>query len=176
MKYIIALVAAFALMAGIYFFGSHVENLKRVAQISQLNAAHEVALADANKAAADAQQKARDIEAQRAIDMAALDDKYQKELSDAKANADSTLAAYKSNTLQLRGRLTCARTSSVPLATAPSTSASSVDAASASGLQSADVEFLVRDAERADQYAKQVKALQDVVSRDRAGVVPGASK
>lgn len=169
-KYIIAVVVALALLAGAFFAGVHVEHTARVAEVNGLKADQAKALADANAARANAEQAARDTEAKRVADMAALDANYQKELSDAKAVSDATIADLSSGNVRLRQRFTCSTGSgSVPSTAKAGTSTSSADAASSGGLRPADAEFLVRLADRADQCAVQVKALQDVVRGDRVG-------
>jgi hypothetical protein len=168
--YVIAILVAFALAFGCYEFGVHVEHARRVAEIAQLKQQYADSLAAANKARADAEQAARDTEAQRVADMAALDAKYQKELSDAKTVSDRTIADLRAGTLRLRERFTCnAGSGSVPSTGQAGASAGNADAAGAGGLRQADADFLVRLADRADQCAITVKALQDVVRKDRDG-------
>lgn len=168
LPYVLAVVVAFALAFGCYEFGVHVEHLARVAEVNGLMQQQAEALAAANKARADAEQAARDTEAQRVADMATLDANYQKELSDAKTVSDATIAGLSSGNVRLRSRFTCnAGSGSVPSTSQAGTSTSSADAASAGGLRTADAEFLIRLADRADQCAVQVKALQDAVARDR---------
>ncbi|QPB08680.1 Rz-like spanin [Burkholderia phage Mica] len=167
-RYAIGLVAALALLFGAFMFGHHVEHQARVAEVSTLQAGYAKSLAEANQQRADAEQAARDTEAKRVADMAALDANYQKELSDAKTVSDRTIADLQSGNVRLRERFTCnAGSGGVPSTAQAGTRTSSADAASPGGLRQADADFLVRLADRADQCAIQVKALQDVVRKDR---------
>ncbi|KVE35254.1 lysis system i-spanin subunit Rz [Burkholderia sp. TSV86] len=167
-RYAIGLLAALALLFGAYEFGVRVEHEARIAEVNGLKAGQAKALADANEARADAERAARDTEARRAADMATLDANYQKELNDAKTISDRTIADLQSGSVRLRQRFTCnAGGGSVPSGAQAGTSTSSTDAASSGGLRQADADFLVRFADRADQCAIQVNALQAVIRRDR---------
>jgi hypothetical protein len=167
-RYAIGLVAAIALLFGAFMFGHHVEHMARVAEVSRINSAHDKALADANAKRAEAEQAARDTEAKRVADMASLDANYQKELSDAKTVSDRTIADLQSGNVRLRQRFTCnAGHGTVSSTGKAGTSTSSGDAAGTGGLRQSDADFLVRLADAADRCAIQVKALQDVVRKDR---------
>lgn len=162
-RYAIGLVAALALLFGAFLFGHHVEHQARVAEVAGIRQANAEALADANAKRANAEQAARDIEAKRVADMASLDANYQKELSDAKTVSDRTIADLQSGTLRLRDRFTCAAGSGGLSGTAQAgTSTSSVDAAADD--RNASASRIVRAAAECDA---QVKALQDVVRKDR---------
>lgn len=89
---------------------------------------------------------------------------YEKGKQDAQQEAETTIAAYRAGTIRLRSQFTCFNRSM----SNATTSASVSDAASGCGLSAADVEFLVRYAERADQVAHQLKAAQDIIRADRA--------
>lgn len=169
LPYLVAIVAAFLLAFGFYSFGVHVEHQARLAEVSQLNADHAQAIADANQRTADAQQAARDKEAQHANDMAALDAQHTKELNDAKAAADATIADLRAGTIRLRDRFTCNAGNAKPAGSTgqAGTSASVGDGAAAGGLQTADAEFLLREAERADEVTVQLGACQAIVKGDR---------
>jgi hypothetical protein len=172
-KYLIiaAAVASIGLAVGAYEFGVHVEHQARLAEVTGLKTEAALSLAAANKSAADAQQAARDIEAKRVADMSAIDTQYQTELNNAKADADNTIAGLRAGTLSVRSRLTCPRPglSGTGTSTTPGASASSAADASAYGLQDEDVEFLLREADRADAVTLQLRALQDVVRQEREG-------
>ena len=168
-RYAIAMVIALALLFGAFLFGHHVEHQARVAEVATIKQQHADALAAANKARADAEQAARDTEAKRVADMAALDANYQKELSDAKTVSDRTIADLRAGGRRVRERFTCnAGGGGVPSTAQAGTRTSSADAAGAGGLRQADAEFLVRLADEADRCAIQVKGLQGVVRGDRA--------
>jgi hypothetical protein len=168
--YIAAAVAVIGAAVGCYEFGVSNEHQARVAEVNGLKAQAAESLAAANKQAADAQQAARDTEAKRVAEAAALDAQYQKELKDAQDTADHTIADLRAGTLSVRKRLTCASTglSGTGTGTTPGTSASVADAGAAGGLQDADVEFLLREAERADEVTLQLQALQALVRSERA--------
>lgn len=168
-RYAIALVVALALLFGAFMFGHHVEHQARVAEVSLLQAGYAKSLAAANQQRADAEQAARDTEAKRVADMAALDANYQKELSDAKTVSDRTIDDLRAGNVRLRQRFTCnAGSGSVPSTAQAGTRTSGADAASAGGLRQADAGFLVRLADEADRCAIQVKGLHEVVRGDRA--------
>lgn len=164
LPYLVAIAVAFAAAFGSYEFGVHVEHEARVAEVNGIKAEQQRQIAEANAELAKAEQAARDIEQKRAADMALLDANYQKELSDAKATSDATIADLRAGTVRMRKRFQCAAThpASVPSTAQAGTSASGVD--DATGLQPADAGFLVQLAKRADA---QVRALQDVVRKDR---------
>jgi hypothetical protein len=166
LPYLAAIAVAFAAAFGSYEFGVHVEHEARVAEVNGIKAQQAAQLAAANAARADAEQAARDTEQKRVADMAMLDANYQKELSDAKAATDATIADLRAGTVRLRSRFKCAAShpASVPSATQASASPSGAD--DATGLQPADAGFLVQLAKQADA---KVKALQNVLRGERDG-------
>lgn len=84
---------------------------------------------------------------------------YQMELDNNRNEADKTIAGYRAGNLKLRQQFTCVGKS----VSDTSTPGQITDAARDCGLQSRDVEFLVRYSERAQavviKYNKAVKAL-----------------
>lgn len=88
---------------------------------------------------------------------------YLKGVNDGKAAADRTIADYRNANLRLQKRfdgLQCVSRSVSNTSTAGSVS----DAASDCGLSDADVEFLIRFAQHADDTAKQLAAAQQIIS------------
>lgn len=169
--YLAAIGAVFGILYLAYSFGVHVEHQARLAEVSSINAQHSLAIAAANQRTLDAEQRERDKEAQHAADMAALDEQRTKELNDAKAAADATIADLRAGSIRVRDRLTCpaVRAAGPGAAGQAGTSTSVGDASAAYGLQSADAEFLLSEAKRADEVTVQLRACQDIVRGDRKG-------
>lgn len=94
-----------------------------------------------------------------------IDTAYQKGITDAQAQLDSTLADLRSDVIRLRKRFSC--TPASVQATAAGATVS--DDAESGGLQREDAEFLVRLASDADAVALQLKACQAIVKSDRDG-------
>lgn len=121
-------------------------------------------LDDANTKAKYAQEKS-DIEHDWASKFASIQSWYQQELEDNRNEAENTIAAYRNGNLRLRAQFTCLN-KSVSDAASPGQVA---DAGRKCGLQSGDVEFLIRYAERAQaiviKYNKAVKALNAIYSQ-----------
>lgn len=99
---------------------------------------------------------------------------YLKGVKDGKASADKTIADYRNANLRLQQRfdgLQCiSRSVSDPAGTR-----SVSNAASSCGLSDADVEFLVRFSQRADNVAKQLAAAQKIIADYRA-IINGQNK
>jgi prophage endopeptidase len=167
--YLAAIAAVFGILYLAYSFGLHVEHQARVAEVAGIKRTHAEELAKAHQERADAEQRARDIEAQRAADMAALDAQHTKEMNDAKADADRTIADLRAGTLRLRERFTCPASTAAGTAGQAGTSTSLGDAAARYGLQPEDAEFLLSEAERADEVTVQLRACQAIVRGDRGG-------
>lgn len=120
-------------------------------------------LADA-KAELDARKDATEKSNRLAAAQEQAAQAYEKGKQDAENEASATIAAYRAGTVRLRQQFTCFNRS-VSNAT---TSTGISDAARDCGLSKADVEFLIRFAERADKVAHQLKAAQDIIRADRA--------
>jgi prophage endopeptidase len=163
---IATLLVAFGVLA--YGHGKHVANAAWEAKVATMQRDQAEALAKAHQERADAEQRARDIEAKRAADMAALDAQHTKEMNDAKADADRTIADLRAGTLRLRERFTCpASTRTVPATAQAGTGTSLGDGAAAHGLQREDAEFLVRESAAATNEALKLKACQAIIMGDR---------
>lgn len=168
--YLVAIASAVVLFFFVYQFGVHVEHQARLAEVSQLKAQHAQAIADATQRALDAEARERSKEAQHAADMAALDEQRTKEMNDAKAAADATIADLRAGSIRVRDRFTCpANAAGTGAAGQAGTSTSMGDAAQGHGLQPADAEFLLSEAKRADEVTVQLRACQDIVRGDRKG-------
>jgi len=163
---VIYLVVAGAFAAFCFSAGHHVEHLARVAEVTKMKEQQAEALAAANKAAADAQQAARNTEEKRVADMSALDAQYTKEMNDAKANADRVIADLRSGAVQLRQRFTC-KPGSTSATGKAGASASLGVGQPACGLSAEDAGFLVSEAKRADSVVVQLQACQAIVKTDR---------
>ncbi|AXF38215.1 putative Rz-like lysis protein [Ralstonia phage phiRSP] len=170
----IAIIGALVLFAALFLggvkLGTHVEHNARLAEVADINARHATELAKAHKERADAEQRARDIEAQRAADMATLDAYYQKELSDAKTVSDRTIAGLRAGTLRVRERFTCPGGATRTGAAGQAGAGAGVgDAATRYGLQAEDVAVLLLEADRADEVTIALRACQAIVRGDRGG-------
>ncbi|MDT9046447.1 MULTISPECIES: lysis system i-spanin subunit Rz [Enterobacteriaceae] len=167
MPYLVAIVAVFGVLFCAYQFGAHVEHNARLAEVASINAQHATELAKAHQERADAEQRARDIEAQRAADMAALDAQHTKEMSDARQAAERTIADLRAGTVRLRERFTCPASSTAGAGAQAGTSTGLGDAATRYGLQPEDAGFLLSEAQRADEVTVQLRACQAIVQGDR---------
>lgn len=120
--------------------------------------------AELANARTEAERLARQAERDSAQAMAAIDNAYQQGQADAKAESDRVIADLRAGNVRLRKRFTCPAASDLPAA---GTSTGSSDAAQTGGLQRDDAEFLVREAERADEVVRQLQACQAIVRKDR---------
>lgn len=111
-------------------------------------------------------EKARKEERVSAADMVAIDREHQEKLRNEIEIRDRTIADLRAGALRLRKRFTCSSSASGILSGA-SGSAGIGDEASQGGFQGADVEFLIGEADRADQVAIQLQECQEVVRKDR---------
>lgn len=124
----------------------------------------------ASTRADDAEQRERGLQQvlddERAISktQADIDTAYQKGITDAQDQLNSTLSDLRADVIRLRKRFSC------PAASVQATAAGAPvsDDTEASGLQREDAEFLVRLASDADAIALQLKACQAIVENDRA--------
>lgn len=160
---------------GAYTFGVKTENARRVAEVSDLKRTHgdDLAAMDrAHRAALAAELRAKaEREAQHAKDMAALDEKFTKEIEDAKRVSDRDIAAVRAGELRLRERFTCPAPGP---AAGPSGGADKAgtttglgDDPAPGGLRQPDAEFLIRYSDEADTVVRQLSACQAIVNRDR---------
>lgn len=94
-----------------------------------------------------------------------IDTAYQKGITDAQDQLNSTLSDLRADVIRLRKRFSC--TPASVQTTAAGTPVS--DDAEAGGLQREDAEFLVRLASDADAIALQLNACQAIVKSDRDG-------
>ncbi|MDU2407107.1 MAG: hypothetical protein E7D55_02460 [Acinetobacter junii] len=107
------------------------------------------------------------LERERAVNvkMVELEASYldkQKEIQD---NANHTINEYRASNLSLRDSLKPKQCPTVLSAVTSTTSSS--DAETTSGLLDTDVEFLVHQAARADEVTKQLEAAQQLLIQDR---------
>lgn len=166
--------AAVGMAIAAYHFGAHVEHLARVAEVTSLKRAHSQDLEDIDRAnrqaLADALRRQREIEAQHAADMAALDAKYTKELQDAKATSDADIAAVRAGAYRLRERFTCPSAGAGSPgggATQAGPGASVDHAATQRGLGQEDAAAVIAAADEGDRWAVQLRACQAIVHKDR---------
>lgn len=160
-------------LTGAFFFGVHTEGARRAAEVADLQRTHGEVLASMDRAhrsaLADELQRRADLQAQHAQEMAALDERFTHEIETAKSRAAADLAAVRDGTVRVRDRFTCPADPGRPSGAAADTGTtpSVGDDAPPSGLQAADAEFLLREAERADEVTRQLQACQAIVRRDR---------
>lgn len=158
-----------------YQHGISVENADRRAEVAEVVREHGQHLADINskhqQALAAELQRRLDQQAQHEADMAALDSKFTKEMQDARRQAAADVAAVRSGAVRVRDRFACPASGSAAGAsgagTAAGRTASVGDAGTPGGLQTADAEFLLSEAGRADEVTLQLQACQAIVLRDR---------
>ena len=108
-------------------------------------------------------QKASDLTASHAMVLGEIDQKHLRERNEDNKKADSTIAAFRDDNLRLRKRLG-AKGPATERGTDTAQGSGVCDGAGGVGLQSADVEFLVRFANDADQVANSLRACQGVVT------------
>lgn len=161
---------------GAYTFGVKTENARRMAEVSDLKRTHgdDLAAMDrAHRAALAAGLQARaEREAQHAKDMAALDEKFTKEIEDAKRVSDRDIAAVRAGELRLRERFTCPapapaagpRGGTDQAGTTPGLG----DDATQRGFGTEDAAAVIAAADEGDGWARQLRACQAIVTRDRA--------
>lgn len=147
-------IIALTVVAGVFLAGYQYSNHTWQAKWSARDAS------DA-KASALESERARADEHKAAETAAAIDKAYQQGAAHAKANADRIIADLHTGNLRLRQSFTCT-ISSVSVSSTNSAARIS-DAARTCGLSTADAEFLIRFAERADKVAMQLKAAQQFI-------------
>lgn len=159
-----------------YRHGISMENADRRTEVAELVREQNQRLGqlqdEHSKALTAELQRRLDEQDQHARDMAALDVKFTKEMTDAKRQAEADVAAVRAGAVRVRERFTCPSAGAAGASgagTAAGRTASVGDAAQAAGLQAADAEFLLSEAGRADEVTLQLQACQEIVRRDRAG-------
>lgn len=170
--YLVATVLVALCLWAAYAFGVRVENKDRRTEVAELLREHEQTLAAIDQANRDALvaalQRQLDTEAKAAMDMAALDAKYTKEIQDEKARSDRDIAAVRAGEYRLRERFTCTGTSGPSSgAVQAGTSTGMGDAATKRGFGQEDAAAVIAAADEGDRWAKQLMACQDIVRRDR---------
>lgn len=115
------------------------------------------------KATIQAQSQAEAKQQELAQQMNLIATKYEQELTNASKQHAADVAAIRAGTLRLRdnaGRASC------PAPQTPSTSGGS-DGSTGCELSQQFTEFLLSEADRADQYTRQLTACQQVIIQDR---------
>lgn len=151
-----SVLAAIALALDGYFYGHHVEALAFDAYKSQQAAV-------AEKAAAESQVHARQIEQDAATKLAATEADFQGKIHDQQQTYEAALRGASDGSLSLYVH-TRSCTASVPKAGA---SADGLDDAGTAQLSGDTAKFLVSESHRADELALKVNALQAVIAQDR---------
>lgn len=158
-----------------YEHGIETENADRRAEVAELVREQGQRIGEINsqhsKALAFEMQRQADQQAQHAADMAALDSKFTKEMQDEKRKAEADVAAVRAGAIRVRDKFACPAGGSASGASGAGTQAGRTpslgDAAPAGGLQTADVELVLRIGAEADEVTKQLQACQEIVKRDR---------
>lgn len=177
LPYMVAVAVVLGALFAAYRFGVSVENAQRRAEVADLkrdhgdtlallNGAHKDALAKALQEVADAKDKA-------AADMAALDEKFTKEMNDAKSKSEADVAAVRAGAIRVRDRFTC--TAPADSAAGPGggagqavgTSAGVGDGAAVRGLGPQDAGEILAVADTGDRWAVQLRACQAIIAKDR---------
>lgn len=158
-----------ALSVCFLLFATHFSAYRHGHNVGDMEAREELnqALTIQRERAEAAEQQTRDLEAKHRTDMAAADQRLTEALNDERAKSEAAVAAVRAGTVRVRDRFTCPATGSGQLSN-PGTGTGPGDGAAAHGLQSTDVEFLLRLAGEADEVAQRLKACQAIVRADRA--------
>lgn len=168
-------IAVAAVMGALYLAYDHGVNTTA----DRLNGEHDKALAAittaSTNAVADEQAKQRKQEARHADEMASLDAKHHEELQSEIISKERAIADVRADVIRVRDEFTCPAATATGAASQTGTGTSLGDAANTGGLQKPHVEFLLREAGRADEVVKQLQACQAVVRGDRADA-SGVSK
>lgn len=99
-------------------------------------------------------------EADKAQAIAEIDKRHREEQSHVQAEADRTIAALRSNAIQLRKRFTCPPAGQ---SSSPDTSIGGVDAEGVNGLTEEDAGFLIREAADSDRKSVKINALIAII-------------
>lgn len=142
-----------------YEYGASQATNKHQAELDRINAV-------SHEAVRIATEKLRKQEQRHAEQMAALDAKHHKELQDEIISKERAIADFRADVIRVRDEFTCAGSAAAGTGKV-GTSASVGHAAGAGGLQAAHVEFLLREAGRADEAVRQLQACQAIVAGDR---------
>lgn len=123
-----------------------------------------------DRANAEADRKAREAEQAHVNEVDRIAQNLIEERNRGFQERDQVIADLRAGALRLRPRFQCpARQQAAPAGTA----AAGSDGGAQAGLSGADAEFLVREASRADEVARQLTACQAVIRADRALVNDG---
>lgn len=130
------------------------ERLGRLSAENNLAAVHSLQEITARKYAELQLQREREL----AAAFAKATKNHLEEQRNAKQKYDATLAALRTDNLRLRQRFTCPAPGDVH-----STPASGSDGGEGSGLLREDAEFLISEAQRADDIVRQLKLAQETI-------------
>jgi hypothetical protein len=159
-----ACVALVLAVAG-FFYGCSITadelNAKHDADLSRINAASHLATSLHVEAI-------RQLEEQHATEMAALDAKHFEELQNEKRAAETVIADVRAGAYRVRDEFKCGSAATGREASPAGTGTSLGNAAKAGGLQTKDIELVLREAARADEVTVQLQACQGIVRNDRA--------
>lgn len=93
-----------------------------------------------------------------------LETEFLQQKQEIENHANATIEQYRNHTVRLRRSLQPQQCPPMP---ATADTAGSSDATTTGGLQPKDVEFLIREANRADSVVKQLAAAQKIIEQDR---------
>lgn len=149
--------AAVVLLSVAFFGGCSVQKNRDTAAINEAHAATTALERKLDKEARDHAEWVVAREREQSAELAEIDRKNTEVLESAKKDYNRTIADLRAGNLQLRKRFTC----STPSAAQPSGGVDNAE--EGSGLQKEDGEFLVSEAERADEVVRQLTAAQEVI-------------
>lgn len=174
--YLGGVIALAAIGAGVFFGAkSYIDGVDTKAfnrGMSEAEAAYvkrdNEALAAATKHIKDLQAKVRASEARAAADVATIDNKYQEELTNARHKAERDVADARSGALKLRDRWrsearACAANSDRSADASTTGASGSNNEKAGTELSREATEFLLREANRADEITKQLGAAQELI-------------
>jgi hypothetical protein len=143
-----------------YKLGENADAVEHKAELDRITIASQ-AIVSAEQA------KNRAQEQEHVQEMADLDAQHHKDMQNEIDSREHTIADLRAGTLRLRKQFTCPAATAAGAASQAGTGTGLGDGASSGGLQTADAEFLLREAGRADQVVVQLQACQDIVRKDR---------
>jgi hypothetical protein len=155
----------------IWFSGWGIRGKFADVEIAMLKAEHREVLVDLDRQHREKLQtmtdEVRATERAHVDAMAALDARYNQEMTDAKRETETLAAAVRAGELRLRNRFTCPSTSASAGVPAAGTGSSVNPATASGGLRNEDAELLIRLAAEADDVVRQLTACQAIITADR---------
>lgn len=149
--------AAVGLLSIAFFGGCSVQKNRDTAAINEARATTTALERKLDKEAKDHAEWIVAQERKKTAELAEIDRKNTEVLQSAKEDYERTIADIRAGNRKLRERFTC------PVPNPAQPTGSMDHAEEAAGLQTEDGEFLVSEAERADEVVRQLTAAQEVI-------------